>query len=1642
MKRLLLSLFIPFLFVLAWGIGYRFYGVSGDFGKVSMPSSADVQTTPSSRTPQSQPLISDNDVEAPNPAGGDDLTYLGWAVDNAADTPRACFNFYSALNDDDTIKVRDYIAVSPKTSTATEIDGNDLCLTGFSFDNDYQVTLREGLADAAGKTLSRDIIETVSFGDKPAYVGFAGQGIILPRINAQGVALETVNVETLSVSVARVSDRMMARRNPQSGAATLEGDYSWEGEDAAKNIREVVWSGTLDVKMLRNKKVTTVLPLNRLVGELPPGGYVISASRKHDDNESYPARAWRWIISTDLALTSYRGDDGLTVSTRSIDTARLQDGIDVTLVAENNDILAKAVTDASGHVNFAASLLNGEGPKRAKMIMAYGPNNDYAILNLTRAALDLSEYDIGGRRTAGGADLYGFSERGVYRPGETAHFTLMLRDNSAAALTDRPAKLIIRRPNGIEMYTKAFSADDIARQAGTISWSYDVPEKAPRGVWSLSVDAEGIGEVGRVSFSVEDFVPQKLRLGIKVDNAPMHTDDIRDVTLDAQFLYGAPGATLQAEAEGRLRLDPKPFAGFENYHFGPASRNFNERYLNIGGGMTDGSGQLTLPLDLKTQNITSPFPLRVELTAGVAEPGGRYVRDSVRIPVRSEATYLGIDPLFDGGRAPRGKPAELGLVALDHTGKQTSKSVTWTLVEEDWDYHWYRENGSWYYRRDVRDLPLTSGTLELNANDATVWSKLLTWGDYRLDIVSDDGAVAGHRFSVGWGRAETSDSPDQLRIGTSQTSVKAGDKVTLAVNAPYTGEAELVIASDSVHMVKPVRLSEGASELTFNFMPEWGDSVYAMLTLYTPRDVNGRPVPRRAVGISYIALDRSDQTLDLTIDTREVVRPRNEQTFTVDIDGVPRGETVWMNFAAVDEGILQVTKYKSPDAAGFFFGKKALGVDIRDDYGRMLNPNLGAPAIAKTGGDSLGGEGLTVVPTKTVALFSGPVEVKGGKAKVKLALPDFNGELRLMATAWTKTAVGSASAPVKVRDKVPAIAGLPRFLAPGDRAVATVSLDNVEGAAGTYEAVLKTSGLVHSGAPMSIDLQAGQRLDNSIDITASETGVDELILSVTGPKRYKTASTFPIQVRTPYMPVTTSEYRRMEPGGIVSLSPDILAGYEAGSTDITVSFSRLPGLDPAPYVSALARYPYGCTEQTVSTAMPLLYAADLGGIPGQSERERRRGLQKAVNKIAGRQTLDGAFGLWSAGDRHAHPWVGVYAADFLYRAKQEGLYVPDDVLNRAQKATAEISRMPRYPNLQYDFPRRGQWGDQKKAEAAAYANFILAREGHGNLGHMRYLFDNHRSKMKSPLSQAYMGSALSMMGDKARSKAAFNAALDRLGYNDDRDYYQSPVRDVAGVIAATRAAGQDAHVADLTDAFREALQDEIYMNTQEKAYVILALKALTGSDNSPKVSAQNAKLTGLEKRPATTLYGKDLAKKPIFKSEDDETLWATITVSGSPADAPLPMAEGFKLNKQLFTMSGERAVMSSVRQGDRFVVRAQFNSEINRSRTVVLADLLPAGFEIETILKPEDGARKDGLNGVYAWAGDISKFQITEARDDRFIASLETYRKQSYTAAYIVRAVTPGDFVMPGAVLEDMYRPADRAITATSRITIQADPRL
>ncbi|WP_017930504.1 alpha-2-macroglobulin family protein [Robiginitomaculum antarcticum] len=1619
----------------AWWAGYALIG---------QPDPTPKADTPVTVITEPQPFGNNDGLGEVSEDGGDakkDIAFRfeGWEPDMSGNLTKACLNFTDSIGMDDT-RFTDYVTTTPDAKLAASVQGRRVCLSGFDFSREYELTIKAGLPGPEGKTLAEDRNVTIDFGDKPSVLRFAGDGIILPRIGAQGLAIETINVDTISLDISSVNDRIIAQRDPQSGESAAEGDYSYVYENAATSVRESVWSGEISVKSKSNQTVTTVVPIANIIGDLKPGAYVISAERKSDDSENRPARAWRWVIVTDLAITSYQSDDALNITLRSINTARTVSNSRVTLVASNNRVLGEARTDVNGHARFDGALLKGQGASAPRMIMAYGPDGDYAMLDMQRSPLDLSDRNVNGRTVSGALDPYIYTDRGVYRPGETVHLVAMLRSHrGAAAPRDGTFKLV--RPNGIVALEKRFTQKDLL--SGSWVHSFDLPESAPRGVWRVEIYADGLDLVGSQSIAVEDFIPQKITVDIKSGDGFVTNEDGVKITLASEFLYGGPGKNLTAEAQMRVRVDPNPFPAYSDFNFGLATETFQEESVILVQGITNEKGELITEASLAGLNISSSHPLRGEITAGIAEPGGRYVKNSGRIAIRTNPLYLGIRPNFDDDRAARRKPATLDLLAVNAEGAPQAKTLDWKLVYEDWDYVWYRSRGEWKYRYTINDELRDSGEVATGADGMAEVSQTLDWGRYRLIVTDPETDVtSSYQFSVGWGGASTSDRPDQLVIAGPTEPARPNSIVELTLKAPYAGQGELVIASDKVHEIRAITIPEGGSTISIRTDASWGASAYAMITLYTPRDTAARPVPRRAVGVAHIAMSAKAQTLGLSIEAPEVTRPRQVQNVTVKIDGIGNGQN-YLTLAAVDEGILRITKFESPNAQDWYFGKKALSLEVRDDYARLLNPNMGQAAMANSGGDGLGGEGLTVTPTRIVALWSGIINVKGGKAVIPLSLPDFNGEVRLMATAWNDQSVGSASRSMKIRDRVPATLTLPRFIAPGDTAIATLSLDNVEGDSGLYNYTI-TGGDLKTSADSSgaVQLAKQQRERGLITLSSDDEGISTVDYTVTGPGDYTVSSDYQIQSRSPYMPVERRIETRMSPNQTLAMPDDLMTGLNPESVQINISFSASPDLDPTAYAASLVRYPYGCTEQTVSSGLPLLYASDLGGMPRTDEGELKRQMQNAVYKISNRMDAQGSFGLWRAGDNAGQAWLGAYATEFLQRADAKDYDVPDDVMRRAYSALREMTRMESYSSLAYEdyryqSDRDGAARKIRMAQTAAYAHYVLARGGKGDLSKMRYFYDTHRKNLRSPMAFAHIGTGFSMMGDSVRAKNAFDAAFSAVGYDDNKDYYQTPLRDSAALVYLSDEAKMPDRVAQAQSGFAKLLRDPDMLSTQEKAQTIMAMRAVRAGAADIDVSSRG--VSGFGSNETVALSGAEMSGDIAFTNTGQSDIYRVVSIYGTPNRAPQPVSQGYQANKKSYSISGNPVDLSSMVKGQQAVIVLTVRSDMNRTRQTVIADLLPAGLEIETILRPADGKTNGGINGPFEWVGEIADLDMAEARDDRFVGSLKLSNRNWVRMAYVVRAVTAGDFAIPGAIIEDMYRPGDIAITPAGRITILTD---
>ena len=1582
-------------------------------------------------------------------------------LDLSGNSPKACITFSKPL--DPSKPYGDYVTVTPALPTAPAVSakGSELCVGGIGF-TDRRVTLLKGLPGQGGDTLDANVDQDFTFGTKPPYVGFAGNGVILPREESDGVAIETVNVSSLAVEVWHVSDRNLVRKTVSAPEPVAEGDYDSDyGDDSANDIGVKIWTGKVPVKA-SGDRVTTVFPLGAVLKTLQPGAYVVKVKdasggrdKKTDDQ---PAQARRWIIYTDMAMTTYKGASGLDVVVRSLKTAKPLGGVKVDLVASNGDTLGEGKSGIDGHVAFNGALLKGTDALQPKMVMAYA-GDDYTASDLTRSPMDLTQHGTGGRQdedpTAGGrssapgVDSYLYTDRGIYRPGETVHLVAMVRDPQGKVVKDRKGFLIVSRPSGVEAYRFGFTGTPMGYAGADVI----LPKTAPRGQWTAKVQLDGMDSAaGSASFAVEDFAPQRLGVEVKAnaEQPLLSLTEQRPVNVNAHYLYGAIGSGLQVTGEARFRQDANPFPAFSDYTFGDATTPYEEKYTDLPGTTTDGNGNAVFPFDASLAGQTTQ-PLSVTLTASVFEPGGRPVKESQTLHIRPSPLYLGVKSEQTSNGSWRSAPnMSFTLIGLTPQGQKTAVSgVTVRLISEIHNYDWYIVDGKWNWRETHRDVLVSTKTMDLNANTGASFQRPLDWGDYRIEVEAPGKAKTVYRFASGWGSAaQGSDAPDFVRLTAGKKDYNQGDTVDLTLKSPYKGEAQIAVATDHVIDLKTVSVGDGGTTVRLKTNADWGGGAYVMVSVIQPRDPVTASKPRRAIGLIYVPLDPKSRKLTVNVPVGDAPQQpkvdasgHNYIDVPVEVKGLKFGDKARISVAVVDQGILNLTKFASPDPVAWYFGKRALAVDYNDDYGRLLDPNLGAPAPLEYGGDQIGGEGLTTTPIRTVALWSGVIQTgMDGKSVIHLPIAKFNGELRVMAVAWTDDAVGSTQQKLIVREPVVMDLSLPRFLSPGDHAFATLELDNVSGAAGVYKAIVKGfQGLVLA-FEKAFNLGHGQRVIETVPLTASNTtGVSNVHIALNG-QGYKFDDDFQIQTRLGWGPETRTAIQSQGVNQTYTPDASLLAGLQPGSATVQVSYSPFRNIDPAPIAAALNKYPYGCTEQVTSTAMPWLFA-DVSMVGAKLSAPSQYALKTAVDRLLDRQSEDGAFGLWRPGDAEADGFIGAYATDFLLEARARGVYVPQEALDKALNAMRDMAKPDGFTSVNYRLSYPSGWTlfgvnadqltKQMRSRASAYALYVLAKAHTGDLARLRWYHDVQFKDEQSPLARAQVAAGLALMGDRARARLGFREAIDKLGYSDPNDWYQSPLRDLAGVIALAYESGNGDIGASLIGRLESAVKTPAQMNTIEDAYVLRAASYMLKASGPTHINAQ-----GVSTLPGSLnvqRFGVTQLAAAHMTNAGSGAIWRTVTVIGTPSSAPGATAQGLSISKTYYSLDGSRLDPSHLVQGQKVLIVLSGHSSDATTRPVVVDDALPAGFEIDSTLSNDDA--KDG---PFKFVGTLTDTKVAEARDDRYIAALDLSSAHDFTLAYIARAVTQGDYYLPGAEIKDFYRAQSFGRTQGSRTVISA----
>ncbi|WP_149541067.1 alpha-2-macroglobulin family protein [Siccirubricoccus phaeus] len=1530
---------------------------------------------------------------------------------------RACLSFTVPPARRADWQPQDWVRAEPPIpGLAVLREGDQLCVAGLPNGQVTRLLLRAGLPGEDGLRLNRDTALRVAMPNRRPQIIFDARSFLLPRGQAPRVGMTTVNISALSLRVVRVTERTLIpfARNGWTVGEQIE---SWTAQDLPESWGKVVWEGRVELPRFEaNRLQRHALPLPEGLRGAGPGLYALVVQPADGTRGNAAALP---VIVTDLGLTAWRSSAGLAVQARGLQAGRPLPGAKLRLMATNNDILAEAETGPEGLVRFAAPLLRGQGPMAPKAVQAF-LGDDFVQLDLEAASFDLSDRGATGVEHPGPMEAFLWLDRGIYRPGETVQAAALLRDGGGAPL-DIPARFRLRRPNG-SVYAEAVPARE---RGAAILWPIPIGAGAPTGVWTLEVLADPNDRpIGKTEFRVDAFVPERLEVRAGPANGsplgPLVPGQALEIPLAARFLYGAPAAGLTGSAELRLQALRSPFEQYRDYVFGLVDEQYSPDLLPLEIEALDDQGNGRLEVTLPRVPDTTR-PLRAEIAIAIDEPGGRASRTALTVPVRAAERMIGVKPRFADLAIDADAEAGFDILALDGEARPVAARLRVRLVRERPDWRIVMRGSQARYETVWRDEAVDSAELAVAADAPARFARRLPFGRYRLEVSEPNGpgggpggglAITSLRFRAGWAGGETPEVPDKVDVAADRRAYAPGDVARLRITPPFAGPASIAVLTDRLVSLREVEVAEGGTEVEVPVDAAWGPGAYVAVTAFRPGEAR-QGHPGRALGLAWLQLDPASRRIEVAIGTPERIAPRQRLTVPLRLTGAGdnfdwRASGATLTLAAVDEGILRLTRFATPDPLGHFMGKRRLGVDIRDDYGRLVPPPEGELAVLRQGGDEFS-MGSIEIPQRTVALFSGPVVVApDGTANVTLDIPDFAGELRLMAVAWAGSRVGAASRPLTVRDSVVAEALLPRFLAPGDEARLPVLLHNLDLPEGEIAATLAAEGAIALAGPaqLAARLAPNARALPATALRATGAGQGVLRLAVTGPGGFTVQREARITIRSSRPLTTEIASQTLAPGQEGRLEIPT-ARFLAGTLRATASFGGVVRYDSAGMLRLLDLYPFACLEQ--SAAQLLAFAATPPETPLLPERAAR--LQQAVEHVLNKQRYDGSFGLWSA-QGEAQYWTGAFAVEGLLRARLAGAAVPEAALSDALRQIAEQVE-------------DGTPDTPEERAAQAYRLHVLSLAGRPLLGAARRLLEQ-LDALPTPLAKAQLAAAFARGGDTARAEQAFRAALAAGARQPWLYDYGSAERDLLAVAALLRESGR-------LPAEMQALQARLpgpnftpmVANTQEAAWAVLAAQAL-GRDGRPARVA----LEGRE-QPAAAQFAVALAAPAAARNLGDAPLYVTTSVTGIPAQ-PLPAGRaGMRVARRFFGLDGQPLNLEALRQNQVFVLLLEGRAETRESHRALLQQGLPAGWEII-------GRLAAGEVPGMPWLGTLTETVASPALDDRFAAALDlTPEAPEFRLAVRVRAVTAGQFELPGAQLEDMYRPQIFARQNTGRITIR-----
>ncbi len=1606
----------------------------------------------------------------------------------------------NTTNDVDIATVRQYLDITPETDIKVEARSGGFIITGdFITKPRLSLTFKKGMPGILG-VLTEDFKSTVVFNDFSPRLAFDTQGTILSPNRSMRIPLSTINVERVQATLWQLPESNI----PLMGMGFFDG-YK-------KHLSRKLAVRTGDVNAVRNRAAVNSIDLTQIAGKAK-GVFLLTVAdasdpkkvrsdevRDPDDyygDDDMASQVEKLVVISDIGITARIMPEGITVWANSIATTDAIKNARVRVFTANNVLLAEGRTDNDGlwqHVRKtpwegrerpALVLVSVAGDPKAEAPKAEAGLAEPSVADMAYLKLDSnlaadSAFDTGGREyLKAGYEAFCFMPRGIFRPGESVDFKVLVRDAQLKAPQPFPVAWAVTSSTGrtVGRGTAMLSGD------GGAAFNLPLVPSAPTGKYLMSVTLPGQKKtLGFCQFAVEDFAPPRIEVKLSAEAPFVVGEDGTSVNVDVKYLFGAPAGG--APWESRLRIVPHYFS-----HPDWRAFTFPSGTISAPSGDVENSGNL----DEKGQASISVSPdsewkgsaLSMSLTVRVREDGGRWVARNITIPYYKNPVLLGYEMPRQEPQA--GTPYSIRVAAVSPDGKASGlKSVT-AVAEIIQDYYVRSDRG---YTRTTKYTPVSTVSVPLTDGAGVFTFTPPKRAEYRIRVFepgSDAKTAMTTQLSVWSGLAASDDggSPliDRVMLSWDKQKYAVGETANLKVRSPFPGKLLIVLEGEKEVYRQVVPMKGAETTVRVPVLNSMLPNAYVSAWVIRPVRENETWGAHRAFGVIPLTVDRSASKVGITLTAPEKTLPKGEMPVSLalkDASGKPvRGEVA---LAFVDEGLLSLTNFATPDPFSFFTAKRGMQGMVYDLYDNLMPLSTKKPlSLHPAGGE--GGDGSLLSPMnrklELLSIFLGTVTTDAeGKAAVTLTLPEYSGKGRLMAVAVTDAGVGSASSQIRVARDVTVEATVPRMVAPGDLFTAPVLVFGDGEKSRKAKITFTTEGplSVEGVKEFQVSLDAKTpKVAISLPVkagSAADMGALRIITKIEGTSDAPFEQRLEIPVRPPFPRLTKSG------GGVVrageSATIDVGGGFFAGTQKVTLSFSDAPSVSLVKALSFLGSYPYGCLEQTTSSAWPYLAVPQmLKSLDPEKaqDTEFKMALDFAVRRILAMQRPDGGFNYWPGASRsdNAYAWGSVYAAHFLTEAKSSGL-VPPDALKAA------LGWLRSY--LAGSLPEKGDWQIMDALSAKAYIAYVLTLNGDAPLGWMQFLKD--QGKFLSPSARIFLAGAYAVAtGKSAPLRELGTNALPEFGYTG-WSLESTPRNEALRLLMWASVDPFAAETAELAKRVMEDGNKNRWRSTQENALAVLALgryaeKTATKSKNYEATLSGQTQIAAFTHGKNPVFTRKDLtpaapaAPGPLtVKVTGEGATYYAWTTSGVPVKAPEPFSEGLFVGRRWilpdgkvidfmeFDKDGKPATAArnlKIPQGAKVTVVLYVQPKASMN-SLVLADIVPGGFEIDNPNLVPDGDSNSAAAGTLidpktkkpipapkvfgnAYSLNSSMESRTEMRDDRLLLFVNQLPARSGVFIYTLRAVSKGTFVLPPVSAEAMYEPEVRALTAPGTVTVE-----